>query len=51
MVRIGQYKFGSNIMSRSVNISLDGLNIKKVLANIGKVWLILVKMLAEGYWY
>ena len=34
--------------SRSVNISLDGLNVKKVLVNIGKHWLISVKILVEA---
>ena len=44
-VWIGYYR------SRLVNISLDGLNIKKVLVNIGKNRLIIVKMLVEAYRY
>ena len=36
---------------RSVNTSLDGLNVKKVSVNIGKNWLISVKMLVETYQY
>ena len=35
--------------SRLVNIALDALNIKKVLVNIGKDWLISVKMLVDAY--
>ena len=34
-----------------VNIGLDGLNIKKLLVNIGKEKLILAKMLLESYRY
>ena len=41
MVWIGYY------WSRSVNISLDGLNVKKKLVNISKDQLIMVKMLVE----
>ena len=33
---------------RLVNISLDGLNVKKVLVNICKDWLISIKMLIEA---
>ena len=33
--------------SRLININLDGLNVKKILVNIGKDQLLLVKMLVE----
>ena len=35
--------------SRWVNVSLDGLNVKKVLVNIIEHQLILVKILVEAY--
>ena len=43
LVWIGYY------WSRLVNISLNGLNVKKKSVDIGKDWLILAKMLIDAY--